>query len=184
MKRTSLAIFTATVCTFAAIAIAQAAASQTSASSPLSQLDRLVGDGTCIGHQFRDGKTPGPTTTGRAHGEKTLDGHWIVVRYEQDQSVTNPRPYTVMQYFGYDRARKQFVSVALANSTGNYYVGISPGWKGTTITFDQLNLTNGRPASFRDVFTASESGMASHTGLRLDKQGKWIKTDVETCHKA
>ena len=184
MKRTSPAILATLVCMSASVAFGQASAPQTSASPPSAGLDGFAGDGICIGHQLREGKTPGPAKPARAHGEKALDGHWVVVRYEEEPTAANPKPYKVAQYFGYDPTKKHFVTVALANSDGNYYVGTSLGWEGNTITFDELDPGEGKLTSFRDVFTIGDSGMSSHVGMMKDKHGNWVKTDEETCHKA
>jgi hypothetical protein len=181
MKRTSVGIFAALVFTSAPFAIGQAAAQQP-AGSP-HQLDSFVGDGTCSGNMTASGKNPAHATTGKFHGEITLDGHWAVIQYDEDKTAANPKPFSVAQYVGYDAAKKQLVTVLFDNSGSSYGTGVSTGWKGDTITFDETVTMDGKPGSFRDVFTNGASGMSSHTGMMRDKDGKWVKTDVETCHK-
>lgn len=182
MKRTSLAIFAALVCTSAPFAIGQA--QPAGASSPPDQLDGFIGDGTCTGNMMAMGKNPGHATTGKFHGEKTLDGHWVVIHYDEDQTTANPKPFSVAQYIGYDPAKKHFVTVLFDNSGASYGTGVSSGWTGNTVTFDETVWMDGKRASFRDIFTNGDSGMSSHTGMMRDKDGKWVKTDEETCHKA
>ncbi len=184
MKRKSLAIFAALICTSAPFAIDQASAQQASASSPPTSLDRFVGAGTCTGNEMAMGKNPGHASTGKFHGEKTLDDHWVVIHYEENQTAANQKPFKVVQYFGYDAAKKRFVTVLLDNTGGGYSTGVSPGWKGNTITFDESVVMDGKRTAYRDVFTDGESGMSSHTGMMRDKHGKWVKIDEETCHKA
>ncbi len=184
MKRTNLAILVALVCTFAPLVIGGASAQQTGASSPSGLLDGFVGDGTCTGNMMAMGKHPGYATTGKFHGEKTLDGHWVVIRYEENQTAANPKPFSVVQYIGYDAATKHFVTVLFDNSGAGYDTGTSPGWNGNTITFDESVPMGGKHTSFRDIFTNGDSGVSSHTGMMQDKHGKWLKTDEETCHKA
>lgn len=182
MKHTSLAIFAALVCTSTPFAMSQALAQQADASSPSTQLDRFVGSGTCTGNMMAMGKNPGHATTGKFQAEKTLDGHWVVIKYDEERTAVNSKPFSVVQYIGYDNAGKRYVSVLVDNSEAGYSTGTSAGWKGDSITFDES--MDGKPASFRDIFTSGESGLASHTGMERGKDGKWVKTDEETCHKA
>jgi len=127
MKRTSLAIFTAMVCASAPFAIGLASAQQPGAASPSGQLDRFVGDGTCTGNVMAMDKQPGHATVGKFHGEKILDGHWVVIHYDEDKTAANPKPFSVVQYIGYDKAKKQFVAVAFDNSGAPYSMGTSQG---------------------------------------------------------
>lgn len=180
MKRTTLAILAALFCA-SPFAIGQ---TSVGASPQSDQLDRFVGAGTCTGNEMAMGKNPGHATTGKFHGEKTLDGHWIAIHYDEDQTAANPKPFSVVQYVGYDTAKKHYVTVSFTNTGESYSTGISPGWTGNSITFDETVWTNGKPTSYRDVFTDGDSGMSSHTGMLKDKDGKWVKTDEEHCHKA
>ena len=184
MKRTPLAILATLFCASAQFAIGQTSAQQAGPSSPSTQLDRFVGAGTCTGNEMAMGKNPGHATVGKFHGEKSLDGHWVAIHYDEDQTAANPKPFSVVQYFGYDAAKKRFVTVLFTNTGDSYSTGVSPGWKGNSVTFDETVWMNGKPAAFRDVFTDGDSGMSSHTGMMKDKTGKWVKTDEETCHKA
>ncbi|MGH8040791.1 MAG: DUF1579 family protein [Rudaea sp.] len=147
-------------------------------------LDGFVGSGICSGNVMAMGKNPGHASTGKYHGEKTLDGHWVVIHYDEDQTAANPKPYHVAQYFAYDAREKQFVSVTFDNMGESYSTGTSPGWKADTFTVDENQTTHGKTVTFRDAFTKSGDGMSSHTGTMRDKHGKWVKTDEETCHKA
>ncbi|WHZ20688.1 MAG: hypothetical protein OJF55_002837 [Rhodanobacteraceae bacterium] len=183
MKRTSLAIFTALVCASAPFLIGRALAQQAAASSPSDQLDRFAGEGICTGRIMAMGKDPGHATTGKFRSEKVLDGHWIVIHYDEDKTAANPKPFSVVQYIGYDKARKQFIAVAFDNSGSPYGTGTSRGWKGDTITFDET-AEGAKGSSYRDTFAHGDSGMSSHTGTMRGKNGKWVKTDEETCRKA
>jgi uncharacterized protein DUF1579 len=178
MKRTSLAIFAALVCASAPFAIGQVSAQQAGASSQAGTLDRFVGNGTCSGKSLGADMKSFHATTGKYSGEKTLDGNWVVIRYDEDQSAAVPKPFHVVQYFGYDKANKRYVSVLVDNSGSGYSTGASTGWKGDSISFDESMA--GQPVAFRDSFT-SNNGMSSHTGTMRDKSGKWVKTDEESC---
>lgn len=184
MKRTSLAIFAALICTSGPFAIDQALAQQSGASSPSGSLDGFVGDAICTGNMMAMGKTPGHATTSKYSGEKILDGHWVVIHYDEDQTAANTKPFHVVQYIGYNAAKKRFIAVAFDNSNVGYSTGTSPGWKGDAFTLDNTQSMDGKTVDNRDVFTKSDSGMSSHAGTMRDKHGKWVKTDEETCHKA
>ncbi len=182
MKRIKPALLAALVCTSASLAVQHVSAQTTGASSQIDQLSDFLGDGTCTGNVVAMGKTPAHATTGRVHGEKTLDGNWIVIHYDEDQTAANPKPYHVAQYLGYDPAKKQFVAVAFDNSGSGYSTGTSPGWKGDTITFDETSAMGG--VTFRDAFTRNGPKGLMHTGTMRDKNRKWVKTDEQPCHKA
>jgi hypothetical protein len=161
---------------------AAAAAQQASGSSPSDRLDAFVGDGTCSGKFLGMGKHSGHATTAKFHGEKVLDGHWAVLHYEEDRTAANPKPYSVAQYIGYDGAKQRYVSVIFDNSGPGYSTGVSTGWTGKTITFDETVKMDTSSVHLRDVFTDAGSGLSSHTGLMRDKNGKWLTIDQETCH--
>ena len=183
MKSTILAITFTLVCASTPLAIKHAAAQDAkSSTSPTEQLDSFTGNGICTGNLLMAmGKTPAHATTGKYHGEKTLDGHWVVIHYDEDRTTANPKPYHVQQYFGYDTGMKRYIAVAFDNSETGYSTGTSSGWKGDTFTVDESQTMDGKAVHFRDVFTRSGSSMSSHTGLMKDKDGKWVKTDHEDC---
>lgn len=178
MKRIHSTILASVICTSSAL-LAGPVAAQDKPGAGSDPLAKFVGSGTCTGNALAMGKNPGHATTGKFHGEKTLDGHWAVIHYEEDQTAANQKPFKVVQYFGYDAATKRYVSVLVDNSEYSYSTGTSAGWKGNSITFDES--TDGKPASFRDIFTTGENGLSSHTGMERGKDGKWVKTDEETC---
>ena len=178
MKLSTLAIASTVVCTAASLGTGSVLAQDFTSSSPMDQLSELVGDGVCTGTVMAMGKKPSHATTGKYHGEKTLDGHWVVLRYDEDKSAAVAKPFSVVQYFGYDAARKRFVSVLVDNSGESYSTGTSAAWKNDSIVFDET--TNGK-TNFRDAFTSSQPGMKSHTGWMKDEHGKWVKTDHEDC---
>ena len=154
---------------------------QKMSASQLDQLSVFIGDGTCTGNVLMK---PGHATTGRYHSEKTIGDRWIVVRYDEEASSSNSRPYHVAQYFSYDAKAGHFVDVLLDNSGENFGAGTSSGWQGDAITFENTVLTGTGRYVFRDVFTRDGTQMESHTGYQRDKSGKWLKTDHEVCKKA
>lgn len=158
----------------------QAVARNTTASQ-LEQLSAFLGDGTCTGNLLA-AKSP-HATRATYHSEKTLGDRWIVVRYDEEASPSNSKPYHVAQYFGYDAKAGHFVDVLLDSSGGSYGAGTSSGWQGDVLTFENTDFTSGTHPLFRDVFTQRGGLVISHTGYERDKNGKWIETDHETCKR-
>ena len=107
-----------------------------------------------------------------------------MIRYDEETSSSNSRPYHVTQYFGYDVKAGHFVDVLLDNSGQSYSTGTSSGWQGDAITFENTDSTGGGSHPlFRDVFTRHGPNEISHTGYEQNKSGKWIKTDEEVCKR-
>lgn len=182
MKRTTSTL-TACFCAAAAVAGGIAAtgmaAAQDTAAAGSASLEKLLGSGTCSGKTLSHDMKSYHPTTGRFTSEKTLDGHWVVIHYDEDQSAVVQKPYHVVQYVGYDAPMKRLVTVNMDNSGSSFSTGTSQGWKGDTITFDES--VNGKPAVFRDTFTQNGAHLSSHVGTMRDKSGRWIKTDEENC---
>ena len=129
-----------------------------------------------------DGAKPGHATTAAGRIEKVLDGNWVVIHYDEAHTDANTHPYSVVQYIGYEDAGKRFVSVVFDVLEGSGYSrGVSAGWKGDSMTFDETT-SGGKEVSNRDTFTAN-GDVFTHTGTMLGKDGKWVKTDEETCRK-
>lgn len=146
----------------------------------LAELSGFLGAGTCTGNLVAK---PGHPSTGRFHGEKVLGDHWVVIRYDEDATASNSRPYHVTQYFSYDAKAGRFVDVLLDNSGETYSTGTSSGWQGDAITFENTDFTSGSHPLFRDVFTRRGAEVISHTGYERDKSGKWVKVDEEVCKR-
>lgn len=180
MKPTASALYGALACVSSLLYFGQAGA-QDKMPSQLDQLSGFLGDGTCTGNLLA-AKSP-HATRATYHSEKTLGDHWIVVRYDEEAGSANSKPYHVVQYFGYDAKAGHFVDVLLDNSGGSYAAGASSGWQGDVLTFENTDFTSGSHPLFRDVFTRRRGLVFSHTGYERDKNGKWIRTDHETCKK-
>jgi hypothetical protein len=178
MKQTTLAMLTMLICTSALLTVNDAYAQEDDALSQVNQFSFLIGDWNCSGHVFAHGTSLAHATTARVHGEKAAGGHWILFRYDEDKTAVNPKPFHIDQYFGYDSTMKKFVSVAV--DVGGYFSETGSGWSGNSITFDEIADDK---IIGHDIFTRNGQVEISHSGADLDKEGKWIKTDEETCHR-
>jgi hypothetical protein len=169
--------------TAALLAIGHASAAEKSqAVAKLGQLPFPVGEMTCTGNLMAMSGHPEHATTGKARVEKILGGNWLVIHYDEAQTDANPHPYSVVQYVGYEDAGKRFVSVVFDINEGSGYAsGVSAGWKGDAMTFDET-MAGSKRATIRDTFTAN-GDVFTHTGTMLGKNAKWVKTDEETCHR-
>ncbi|WIG56322.1 MAG: hypothetical protein OJF61_002110 [Rhodanobacteraceae bacterium] len=180
MKRKNLALSAVLACT--ALGVGIAGARDFKSAAPMDQLSEFVGNGVCTGSVMAMGKTPSHASTGKYHSEKTLDGHWIVIHYDEDSGAGVAKPYHVIQYISYDPTKQRFVSVAFDNSSPGYSVGSGTGWKqGDAFTLDETQVMGGKPVVFRDTFTRSGSNVSTHIGTMRDEHGKWVKTDEEDC---
>jgi Protein of unknown function (DUF1579) len=180
MKANPTPFYAAIACASSLLCVGTARSHDT----PPAQLDQLsgfLGDGLCTGRMLA-AKSPHPTT-GKFHGERMLGDLWIVVRYDQDATGADPRPYHVIQYLGYDRKAGRLVDVVLDNSGSSYATGTSSGWQGDVMTFENMDSTGGGKAPFRDVFTRQGGKVVSHAGYWRDQRGQWVKGDEETCRR-
>lgn len=181
MKRTISMILMAAsaVAPFAAL---PADAPKSDASAELNRLPFPMGDLACTGNLMAMGGNPGHATAANARVEKVLGGNWIVIHYDEARTDANAHPYSVVQYIGYEDAGKRFVStVADVVEGSGYATGVSAGWKNDSMTFDETT-SDSKTVTNRDTFTAS-GDVFTHSGSMLGKDGKWVKTDEETCHK-
>lgn len=174
-----LALYAAIACASPLLYLGQAGA-QDKMPSRLDQLSGFLGDGTCTGNLLATKAPHGTSAT--YHGEKTLGDRWVVVRYDEGDTSSNPRPFHVVQYFTYDPKAGRFVDVEVDNA-GESGTGTSSGWQGDVITFENTDFASGSHPRFRDVFRRRGGLVVSHTGYSPDKTGKWIKTDHETCNR-
>lgn len=181
MKSTSSTLCAAIACASSLLYLGPASA-QDKMSTQLDQLSAFIGDGTCTGNLLVPKSQH--ATSAKYHGEKAIGDHWIMVRYDEEASSSNSRPYHVAQYFSYDAKRGHFVDVIMDNSGESYGAGTSSGWQGDVITFENTVLSSGGGRFvFRDVFGLDGGKVGSHTGYQRDKSGKWVKTDHEVCKR-
>ena len=185
MNRRTLAVLATVTGALIPLAATRAVAQQGAPPAELAQLGVFIGNWACSGQLLATAQYPAHTTTAELHAEKMVDGHWILLRYDEDRTAANPHPYHVAQQLSYDAAGKRFVSIAVDNVSGSRNsTGSSPGWRGDAMTFDEAMEVNGKHMDSRDTFTKNDRGEISHMGSAQDASGKWVPMDKETCHRA
>jgi hypothetical protein len=178
MKRSTLAILAALVC--GSVPTGEPAyAKNADAAAQSHQFDFMIGDWNCTGRFLAN---PGHVTSARAHGERAAGGRWVELRYDEQKTASNPRPFHVQQYFRYDPASKRFMTMGVDSAEATGFSGISSGWSGDAMPFEESS--GGKPSGFRDTFTRGANAI-SHAGTARDnKKNRWVKTDEEICHRA
>ena len=184
MNTGTLTLVVTLVCAAASLAGGPARAREPKAPAPMDALKGFAGHGSCTGKVMPGDENPGHASTGGYHGEKVLDGHWIVFHYDEDRTAANPKPFHVVQDMSYDETTKRYVAVLFDNTESVYGSGSSAGWEGDTFTLDTVPSSNPGNIAFRDVFTRDKAGVVTrHQGMMRDASGKWVETDEESCKK-
>lgn len=141
------------------------------ATNELAPLGGFVGQWHCTG-QFAGGKPIRSVETFTVE----LDGRWLHMRHAD----TAPNRYAADEWWGYDRAAKQFTVTVFDNMGGlRHYV--SSGWNG-----DVLKLENTATGGYIDRFTFQRSGASQYrfAYAHKDEHGTWKPGDELDCRRA
>jgi hypothetical protein len=182
MLKHALAGMIAAVALSSPVVAKDAAPPSPAAPAELSQLDFFAGTWHCTGKAFANPMSPEHATTATVHADKAVGGRWLHVRYDENKTATNPTPYHIGVYMGYDSAKKQFVE-GCVDMFGGYCTQNGSGWNGDTMTFEGTNNGMGDPAGVRDTFAKRGPNGLIHTGEMQGPDKKWNKTDEEACHR-
>ena len=146
------------------------ASAPTGLTDELAPLDWFVGAWQCTG-QFSNGRL--------IHSRETfsteMDGHWLRMRHAD----TLPDRYAADEWWGYDRATRQFTVTVFDNGGGvRHYV--SSGWSGTT-----LSLRNTATSGYIDRFMFQRGSDAQYrvSYAHLDGSRAWQPGDELTCRR-
>jgi hypothetical protein len=148
----------------------------------LSQLSVFLGSWTCTGKGLATPMGPEHATEAKMGAMRALDGYWIVFHYDETKTAANPMPYHAAGFMGYDAGEKVFVERCHDNY-GSFCNQTSKGWVGDVLTFEGPGTMDGQKMAFRDIFTKKGADLV-HAGEAQGPDGKWMKTDEETCTKA
>jgi hypothetical protein len=173
---------------FAVIIIAAVCASSSllagEAPKPVAGLDKLSGfegDRDCAGAVFGGPAGTDHATTGSVHGAKAVGGHWLYLAYDGISTTTQSTAYHFAAFMGFDAHRNVFVQVGVDNSGYGYQISTSAGWSGDTMTFEGSQDMNGKSILQRDNYISKGADELIHVGETQNSDGKWVKTDEETC---
>lgn len=147
----------------------------------LDELSLFEGDRDCAGTVFASPTGTDHETTGIVHGVKTAGGHWLYFTYDGTTTAAQSQAYHFAAFMGFDAARKVFVQIGVDNSGYGYQISTSAGWSGNTMTFEGSEDVNGKPVLQRDNYIRKGSDELIHAGETQNTDGKWVKTDEETC---
>lgn len=148
----------------------------------IAQLAVFGGHWTCSGKAFATPMGPEHATEAKLGVAKMLDGFWYVYHYDETKTAANPMPYHAAGFMGFDPGEKMFVE-SCHDSFGGSCNQTSKGWVGDVMTFEGSGSMGGKKMTVRDIFT-KKGAEIGHAGEFQGPDGKWVRTDEETCTKA
>jgi hypothetical protein len=149
----------------------------------MSQLSYFLGNWTCTGKTFATPFGPEHPTEATVHFVHALGGFWDAFHYDETKTASNPMPYSAGGFWGYDPGDKVFVERCQDNM-GGWCQTTSKGWVGDVLTFEGPGSMGGQKMGMRDIFTKKSATEVVHAGEMQGPDGKWMRTDEETCKKA
>lgn len=149
----------------------------------MSQLSVFLGSWTCTGKGLATPMGPEHATEAKLGAAHVLDGFWVVFHYDETKTAANPMPYHAAGFMGYDPGDKVFLERCHDNM-GAFCNLTSKGWVGDVLTFEGPGSMGGQKMALRDIFTKKSAVEIVHAGEAQGPDGKWMKTDEETCTKA
>ena len=147
----------------------------------MSQLKYFVGTWSCKGTNPSTSLGPEHATQATVRVTSDYGGFWITARYEEAKTDENPMPYKFMVVWGHDAKDKKFYQWSFDAMGGNGRAE-SGGWEGDKLVFNGSMMLMGKPTNARDNFTKKSDTELVHMG-EMELDGKWTKTDEETCTK-
>ena len=109
-----------------------------------------------------------------------LSDKWLRVDYKESKTAKNPHPIAAEMLMTYNEAEKKIANGCIDNM-GGYCTEESPGWDGDKLVLSGQGNFGGHVMKVRDTFTKGK-GWIKHMG-ETEMNGKWVKTDEETCKK-
>ncbi len=149
----------------------------------LAQLSYFLGTWNCSGKTFASPMGPEHATEGKASFAHVLGGYWYAFHYAEVKTAANPMPYHAAGFWGYDPGEKVFLE-RCHDSFGGWCGITSKGWVGDVLTFEGMGSMGAQKMGMRDIFTKKGPSEVVHSSEMQGSDGKWIKTDEESCTKA
>ena len=152
------------------------------AASGNANLEPLVGSWTCTGTGFANEMGPEHPTKAQVRTSWELGNKWLQVWYKESKTEKNPHPVEAELLMSYNEGTKKVVSGCVDNM-GGYCTQESgnPPWDGDKMVLEGNSISGEHTMKSRDTFTKGK-GWIKHMG-ELEVNGKWMKTDEETCKK-
>ena len=161
------------------ITVAAIAADSEKSPAKLRELDYLGGHWDCKGTAFAFGDQPKHSVTTTVNGKWTLSNMWLDMRYVESKTKSNPQPFDVDGFFGYDPEQKKLVLGSIEND-GGYSTESSTGWEGDSIVFTGPNHMSGMTVTGKDTWTKKSKTKLEYT-FEIEDKGNWTKLIEETC---
>lgn len=170
MKAARIGCAAITLLLTAGLSPATTAAASAGITDGLAPLAWFVGTWQCAG-QFSNGR---PIHSREAFSAE-MGGHWLRMQHTD----TPPDRYAADEWWGYDRATRQF-TVTVFDNTGSVRHYVSSGWSGAT-----LSLRNTASSGYIDRFVFQRSNDAQYrvSYAHLDGSGAWRPGDELTCRR-
>ena len=145
-------------------------------------LQPIAGSWTCTGTGFAGDMGPEHPTKAVVRTSWELGDKWLQVWYKESKTEKNAHPVEAELLMSYDEAKKKVVSGCVDNF-GGYCTQESgtPPWDGDKMMLEGNSTGGGKTMKSRDTFTKGKDWI-KHMG-ELEMNGKWTKTDEETCKK-
>jgi hypothetical protein len=165
---------------FAGILVPGSSAQDQPKSAPLAELEALnplVGTWD-VALQFKIG--PGKMADGKATCETKwiLDGHVV---HQEYKSSMNGKPYTTLEWLGYDQRKEKFFEVIMNSmeSAVHHNEGVlSKDGKTLTQSGNRMNPVTNKPETLRTVLTFQDKDHYTLEWFLPDEQGKEQRTVI------
>jgi hypothetical protein len=147
----------------------------------MKQVEYFNGGWQCSGKAFASPMTKEHATKAKVTSKWIYGGNWLQFEYLETKTATNPTPYAVQGYFGYDAEQKKIVS-GTVDAMGGYATTVSSGWNGDTIIFTGPSHMGAMTANGRDTFVKKGQSEMWHS-FEIEDKGKWMKLAEESCKR-
>ena len=148
----------------------------------LRELEFLVGAWECEGSAADSHLGPGHGIRSTFTMERLLGGHWYQLRCVELPTPENPRPISVTNHWGWDRARGELVRTFHA-STGAWGVARSAGLKDDELVWlGEMTQADGARMTFRQTVTKVDARRVLEK-MEVFVDGRWILRGTLVCQR-
>jgi hypothetical protein len=145
----------------------------------LAQLKPLGGSWTCTGRTFGPG--PEHATSATLTFTWQLEGFWLEVRYDEQQTAANPVPFRSISEWGFDDVQ-QSLAAAMVDDLSGFVTATTAGWQGDKLALEGTAHRYARQFQARDTFVRHGDDQLAHT-LEANVNDSWIKLHEDACSR-